>query len=285
MKHCKVVAFYRRGGKMENNLSVKPKNNTMQTVDRALDLIGYLANARDGLTVADLSRLLQITRTTTYTVLNSLMNQGYVEQVQKTGRYMIGYRFFAIGSVYQYQFPFISIAKKYLNHLDPRFQVNISVLKPHMQLLILLARESAFVPSINPIRIRPAYACASGKMLLSYLSDRELDALLQNTEFHSFTSSTITSPDQLWQEINRIRQQGYAKETDEMILGRGCIAFPILDASQNAIAAISLSGKTEALESDNARLIGVLRDVAFAVSTELGYDIVTSKRRRNRVPF
>ena len=70
-----------------------------------------------------------------------------------------------------------------------------------------------------------------------------------------------------------------------MILGRGCIAFPILDASQNAIAAISLSGKTEALESDNARLIGVLRDVAFAVSTELGYDIVTSKRRRNRVSF
>ncbi|MBQ8537863.1 MAG: helix-turn-helix domain-containing protein, partial [Clostridia bacterium] len=48
---------------MKTTTDVKPKANTMQTVDRALDLINYLANARDGLSVVDLSRLLGITRT------------------------------------------------------------------------------------------------------------------------------------------------------------------------------------------------------------------------------
>ena len=116
------------------------------------------------MSVADLSRLLGITRTSTYSLLNSLMNQGYVEQTGRGGRYMIG-------STYRCQYPFISIVEKYIEHLDPRFQVNVSVLKPFMQLLILLARESVFVPSLSPVRIRPAYASASGKVLLSCLSD------------------------------------------------------------------------------------------------------------------
>ena len=268
-----------------SSLTAKPKTNTMQTVDRALELINYLTNARDGLSAADLSRLLGITRTSVYTILNSLMNHGYVEQVPKTGRYMIGYRFFSIGSTYQYQYPFISIAKKYIDQLDQRFQVNISVLKPYMQLLILLARESVYVPSISPVRIRSAYACASGKILLSYMNDRDLESLLNATEYQPYTTKTVTTASQLWEEIVLARKQGYATETDEMILGRGCIAFPILDASESAIASISLSGKNEMFLADREHLINSLRDVALAVSTELGYDILPGGRRKNRAQF
>jgi len=267
---------------LKNTAADKPKNNTMQTVDRALDLINYLANAREGMSVADLSRLLGITRTSTYSLLNSLMNQGYVEQTARGGRYMIGYRFFAIGSTYRYQYPFISIVEKYIEHLDPRFQVNVSVLKPFMQLLILLARESVFVPSLSPVRIRPAYASASGKVLLSYLSDKELEKMFESTEIQRFTAKTIASVDALKEDLIQVRQQGFATEEDEIILGRGCIAFPILDASETAIAAISLSGKVEVIQSEKESLALALRDVAFAVSSELGYDVLSGSRRRKK---
>ncbi|MBQ8536572.1 MAG: IclR family transcriptional regulator, partial [Clostridia bacterium] len=208
--------------------------------------------------------------------------QGYVEQTPRSGRYMIGYRFFAIGSTYRYQYPFISIVEKYMEHLDPRFQENVSVLNPFMQLLNIQARESVFVPSLSPVRIRPAYASASGKVLLSYLSDKELEKMFESTEIQRFTANTIASVEALKEELNQVRQQGYATEEDEIILGRGCIAFPILDASETAIAAISLSGKVELIRSEKESLALALRDVAYAVSSELGYDVLAGPRRRRK---
>ena len=259
--------------------SLKTKVTTMQTVDRSLELINLLASAHDGLSALELSKLLNITRTSTYAILNSFINQGFVEQISKTGRYTIGYRFFTIGSQYQYQYPFIGIVKKYIDHLDSRFQVNVSVLKPGMQLLILLARESVYVPTLIPVHICPAYACASGKVLLSYLPEHELDALVNATEFQPFTSKTVKTAAELKEQIALVKAQGYATEEEEMLPGRGCIAFPIFDASGMTLGTISLSGKIETIAQEKAALIRSLQDVATVISSELGYSILTSQKR------
>mgnify|MGYP004642544169 CR=1 FL=1 len=126
-----------------NSLDMGKKKATMQTVDRALEAINMIAASPDGLSVIDLSNALGITRTSAYSIINSLLSENYIEKDEKTNRYCIGYRFLEYGTIYRYRYPFVTIAERFLGHFDPRFQVNLYMFKPPMKILLLLQKKSA----------------------------------------------------------------------------------------------------------------------------------------------
>ena len=61
-------------------------------------------------------------------------------------------------------------------------------------------------------------------------------------EMARFTDKTIDSPALLHRELEQVRQQGYALDDEEHAVGLRCVAAPIYDQNEQALAAISLSG-------------------------------------------
>lgn len=245
---------------------------TMQTVDRALELINYITNSDGGMTAIELSKALGITRTSTYNILNSLMNENYVERDESSGKYCIGYKFLEIGSLYRYRYPFAAVAERHMEQIDPSFQGNVGIYKSPMKVLMLLIRESPVVSRNSSMRTFPASASACGKVLLANMAEKDLDEQLAQAVLRRYAKNTILDMDRLREELEQIRHQGYAIEDEELLPGRSCFAAPIMGVSGKVIASLSIGGDRNCMMEKKDQCITMVMDIAHSISTELGFN-------------
>ena len=87
----------------------------------------------------------------------------------------------------------------------------------------------------------PAHATAVGKVLLAALPEGNFEKLMTGITLERVTEHTTTDMAQLRQELEIIRQQGFAAESQESTVGACCVAGPIFDNTNKAVAAISVS--------------------------------------------
>ena len=255
------------------NSGGSPKN-----LDRALDLLIMLSTSAAPLNVMEISKALDITRTTAYAMLNSLMGKKLVERDPDTGRYSIGYRVLELAECYFHQYPFLYVTEKYVVSLAQKWslKVNVSVLKDPAICLLLTSKDPSFlVPRMVIGHIMPAYATASGKVLLSALPDKKLNELLDSISLTQYTSKTLVNRDALLNCLHEVRERGYATEIDELMVQRSCVAAPIQDRSGAFIGAISFSGGTENITQRMPELINDIVSTGKQISTELGYNYIT----------
>ena len=118
----------------------------------------------------------------------------------------------------------------------------------------------------------PMYCTGVGKSILAQLSEQELQEYWAATEIQSYTPTTITDLETMKQELEQIRQRGYAIDDEEHDAGVRCLAAPIFDWEGNAIGAISISTPPSRLnESTIQRLYPRLMETAAEISHLLGY--------------
>lgn len=105
-----------------------------------------------------------------------------------------------------------------------------------------------------PLRIQlhvgsrvPLHATAAGKLALAEIDEAKLDRYLRRAELHAFTEQTLTDPDRLRAELQRIRQQGYSTDCGEFVPGMIAMAVPVLDRSGQLIATVSFHAPVQRL--------------------------------------
>lgn len=98
-----------------------------------------------------------------------------------------------------------------------------------------------------PLRIQlpvgtkvPFHCTASGKMYLSTLRSDYLVRFLKNHRMERRTDKTISDPDTLRAELEKIRSQGYATDEEEFMDGMTAIAVPILDSHGRLVSTLSI---------------------------------------------
>jgi DNA-binding IclR family transcriptional regulator len=93
--------------------------------------------------------------------------------------------------------------------------------------------------------LTPAYCTGLGKAVLAFLPDDELEDYLRSVEWVAMSPKTITTPEKLKTEIQKIRKRGYAIDSEELSLGLRCVAAPIFDHKGRPTYAMSVSGPTQ----------------------------------------
>lgn len=106
-----------------------------------------------------------------------------------------------------------------------------------------------------------AHALAMGKVVLSLLSARGL-ARYCARGLRSFTPHTITSPQALGRELERVRQDGYAVDREEFDENFCCVSAPIFDAGGRFVAALGMSTTAHIFDADREHLADAVRGVA-----------------------
>ena len=130
-------------------------------------------------------------------------------------------------------------------------------------------KDVSIVPTIG-YRI-PAHATAIGKVLLADLSPEELGVRLQNAVLEKYTEQTITNYAQLMEELCQVRQNGYAFDNQEIIVGGICLAAPVYDKHRKVIAAVSLTMPTlQAEEPLFQKALVRVKEVANYISMRIG---------------
>jgi len=118
------------------------------------------------------------------------------------------------------------------------------------------------------------HASALGKVILAF-SDESSAAGLLSGDLPALTPNTITDPGYLLRQLKRIRRSGFALDKGEASSLATCIAAPILDEQQRAMAAISISGP--ASRFNPAKSPAVIKSLLQAVA-EISKEVQSRKR-------
>ncbi|MEI4471137.1 IclR family transcriptional regulator domain-containing protein [Frigidibacter sp. MR17.24] len=85
----------------------------------------------------------------------------------------------------------------------------------------------------------PAHCTSMGRVLLAALPRPEAVAVIEASNLAPRTPRSLTAPEEILAEIDRVRAQGYAVIDQEVEIGLRSIAVPLLDARGRVVAALN----------------------------------------------
>ena len=231
---------------LENDNSYAPKY-PVQTLEKALDVIEILSKeSGSGLGVSELSRKLEIGKSTIHRILDTLTGYGYVDKVPKTSNYRLSWRLYEIGNVVPRQRDLGSFDSEILQELCNNHEeaVNLGIrIKNHV---VIISKVEPVMATLRANLLigehEPLHATALGKMLMSEMEPSKLQDVLSTETFQAYTPNTIQTLPELLTELKKITEQGYAIDDQEFCIGLTCIAMPIRNYNNEIVAAVSVSG-------------------------------------------
>jgi DNA-binding IclR family transcriptional regulator len=216
-----------------------------QVVDRVVDILEALAQARAELGVSDVSRLLGLKKATAHRLLVALRRRGLVSQDSLSRRYRLGLKLWELGMRATSHVDWVDRAKPYLERLthETGETSHLAVLSDGQVLYVekVESPRSLRIPSQVGRRL-PVHCTAVGKALVAFLPDDVLKAIVLHHGLQRFTKNTITDLDRLREELAVARVRGYTTDNEEIEEGLACIGAPVRDHSAHVVAAISIAG-------------------------------------------
>lgn len=234
-------------------------SNLVQSVERALDILDCLAQYPKGCGIIELSKNLNLSKSTIHRIITTLKYKGYVTQNTETDKYQLGLKVLNLSNSIINSMDLINVARPYIHEFANKIDEVIHLCIPDETFsnIIYVDKVSSENTSRNVTmsssigKKAPIYCTASGKLLLSQFSDEEIRNILKDTKFVKYAENTITDMDAFLKEINAIRKNSYALDNIEYDTGVICIAVPIYDRTRKIIATTSLSSVTLFNTMDN----------------------------------
>ena len=264
-----------RAKKPQPTRRVAPRNrNRVQSVERAISILRAFGPDAPKWGVTSLSAHLKLPKTIVTRLLATLEDAAFVEQDGGDRTYYLGRSIYELAGAYANRNELIRISNAFLVQLvaETGFTAQLSILDGK-ETVCLAACESPMVVRavFYPGLRRPIHATASGKVLLSGLSDDAVRTLLCDQELRAITSNTITNISELLEQLVAIRQQGYATNYGESIEGLIAVATPVRNYQGQIVAAISLGfPKQFVTDAQVPKLIQQVVHTAQQVSQRLG---------------
>jgi DNA-binding IclR family transcriptional regulator len=244
-------------------------------VERALAMLEAVAQEPDGLSNAEISRKLQIPKSSASYILRTLVRQSYLNRDSETGKYRVGLKI-------------LSLSRGALSGLDVR-EVALPIMRHLMEktsltchLAILDGPDAVYIEKVEPQgfikmdtwvgRRMRVHATSVGKALVAHIPPEKLEKILAAAGMEKRTAKTITTPSRLAKELDRVRAQGYAVDDEENNMGARCLGAPVFNQSGVIEASVGLSGTTNQVNAQTIpRIVEQLKDAARHISMQLGY--------------
>jgi DNA-binding IclR family transcriptional regulator len=250
------------------------KSKPVGVLTKTLRIIDLLQDSRSPLSLHEISLTAGINKSTAFRLLTHLEGEEYLRR-DDNGDYGLGPKLLRLGSNYHVQAPLREVARQSLWELWRVTQetVNLAVLDGLDVVYIDCLESPHDFRLVNNVGMRAIlYRTALGKALLAFQPPDQCELIVRSLRFQEFTPHTITSAGQLTRELNAIRKAVYAVDNEESVLGLRCIAAPIVDRRGIAVAAVSISGPTSRITSQNT---ASLRKVVKAAAEEISLRIVS----------
>ncbi|MFD0903591.1 IclR family transcriptional regulator [Actinomadura sediminis] len=248
-----------------------------QSLARALGILIELGDGPRNLD--ELAAKAGVHKTTVLRLLRTLEAERFVHR-DGDHRFHLGSRMFALARASLEQHGIRDVAAPHLAKLNESTgqTIHLGVLEGDPETshtVIYLAKYD----SRHAIRMysrvglpMPLHATAIAKVLLADLPAPRRRRVAESIEYTRFTENTITSPDGLLAELDRVAEQGHAMDDAEHETFIRCLGAPVRDASGRVVAAVSISVPEVVLDRDGVlALLPDLLATARAVSADYGY--------------
>jgi IclR family KDG regulon transcriptional repressor len=249
----------------------------IQSLDRALRILDLFDEHTTELKITHISERTGLHKSTAHSLLKTLQLHGYIDQDLESGKYRLGLKLFERGNYVIHSLDIRRLAKRYLLDLSVKTEQTT-------HLVILDGKEGVYVDKVeSPMatilysrigRRIPLHCSAVGKALLAFRKQEEIQKILHGYTYTKQTEFTITNETDFLRELEKVRQQEYAIDSQENEPGVRCIAVPIRNHENQVIAAISISTLLARVNETQLQEFAVLlKRAGSELSEQMGYPV------------
>jgi len=257
---------------VKETVPAKRARRSVQSVERALDLLEGLAAAEGEVSITSLATRTSLHVSTVHRLLATLLRRGYVRQNPDTSRYYAGARLATLAEGRSRYGELRLRARAILASLadQTRETANLTVLDDTAAVYIETAPSPQVVRLFTTVGNRvPLHATGAGKALLAWLPQARREALLERVELRAHTTRTIVDGLALGRALDEVRERGYAIDDEEYDEGVRCVAAAVGPLGA-PLAALSVSGPASRLSRQRlVELAPLLRRSAVALAEAL----------------
>jgi len=238
-----------------------PPRSGAQSVERALGVLRCVEADDDGVGITELAQRTGLTPSTAHRLARALTEAGLLSQDPRTERYQLGPALVVLGRKAEQRLGYRQ-ALPLLEELatDTGESINLGI-RAGDEVRVVLD-----VASRHPLRFSqeagsrvPMHVSAMGKCMLANGGDID-DQITRLGDLVRATHRTITDRDQLREELELVRERGWALNDEERNPGVRAIAAPVLRPGGGAIGAVAIQGPTVRITDDRLPELADLLD-------------------------
>jgi IclR family transcriptional regulator, KDG regulon repressor len=246
----------------------------VQSLGRAFGILEEVARHREGIGLAELSKLVGLHNSTTFHLAKTMVSLGYIRQEKESKRYRIGRPLFALAASSLDEIEMVNVATPILEELSRETGESSHFAVRMGDAVVVIARTSgagAFQLTDRVGVVRPAHCTALGKIILASLRQDQLERFLERIEMKPSTNKSITDTRVLLEEIVEIRRSGIAYDDGEFNPEVRCVAVPVTNFTGQVIGALGISGPIWRMTNLQSRA-RIVQSAADRLSGEFGTD-------------
>lgn len=250
---------------------------SIPAIERAFAMLEALDNAAQSMNIAELSRKLDIPRSSAHSIALTLERCGYVTRDASRRHCMLSMKAYRLG---REAAPFVHLADTAFRPMKAlstatQLTAHLAVLDRDQAVYVQKAQGMSLLRFDTHIGKRTNLHCTGvGKVLLSYASQSYQEKFLKQAPFARYTRNTITTASGLRREIAKISKQSFALDDQEEELDVRCLAVPVFSVRDEFIAALSVSGSIDQLQDEWLPTgIDLLQKTARQIGSHFGLDM------------
>ncbi len=263
------------------NMEKTEENYKVPNLEKGIAVLEYLSVHPEGKSLQEIKTSLDISQTTAYRILNTLVRLDYLLYNESAKRYKLSMKILNLGFRSLNEHNLIETVVPRLRDLRDRVKETacFGVLGDEKGIFIEQAQgHHTFRFVLSPGKPFDLHCSAPGKAIMAYLPNTVRERYLSYMKFTRYNARTITSLDVYLEELEKVRSLGYAMDDEEEMSGVICIGAPIFNFTGYPCGAIWISGPKDRLTKTVVRSSAeCIKDIARHISQELGY----SKTQKN----
>ncbi|WP_298474309.1 IclR family transcriptional regulator [uncultured Maribacter sp.] len=260
---------------MSKDKIVLKSNYNVPNLERGLLVIELLATQKNGLTLAEITEILSLTKTTAFRVVSTLIFKNYLQKNETTKKISLSRKMLTLGISSMNEQSIVETSIDVMRALRDE-------LKESVMLGVLLGPKGAILEQVSssyPVKlfVEPGtqfsiHSSVGGKSIMAYLPKEESSDILKKITLTKYTKNTIVSKKEFRSQLNDIKQLGYAIDNGEDIQGIHCIGAPIFNEYGYPVAALWITAPHGRLPHSEFNSKGtIVANYALEISAKLGY--------------
>jgi len=249
---------------------------SIQSLDRGLVILEAVAKSNDPVSLADLTELLHIDRSSVFRLANTLKRRGFLAISSRGKDYILGPSVWRLSRQYDWSNMLITVSHDLLKKLATitNETAHLAVREGKLALFINHATVNHMIAVAGQTgESVPLYCTAHGKALLADCRAADLKSILGVRPLTAYTPQTVTTIERLTRVCADINRQGFATDEAEYQEGIRCVAAPIRDRDGAVIGSIGVSAPMTRFPKDRypkcaAQVMDVAKSISEAISDQ-----------------
>jgi DNA-binding IclR family transcriptional regulator len=251
------------------------------SVKKAFAILGVISSSREGLGVSELAKHLKMAKSTVHGMTSALEELGAVMRDPLTKKYKLGFTLLEIGRSAYSQIDLRSSARPVMEDLMQQTQTSVflGILNwDHVTVLDIVESNQDLKITAPVGTTMPMFAGAVGKVFLASMEEEQAAKILKSKGLPRFTPNSIVDTASYFQELKQVRENGFAVDDEEYILGVRAVASPLMGLGQLRSAIWIVGFKASLDEKKMQRLTRETQRAAGAISQRIQEQLLNKRK-------